>query len=120
MDDNFGEIRNTYKFNFHHQPSAPSPDRAIIVIELIKYFGIDFVINATPDELKNRFAEFVKPIEKSGRKNLPDVPLNSESLTGLRSITILDDSNNLTLYGVAALKEIAELMAKKLKTFYGV
>ncbi|MBX9268064.1 hypothetical protein [Chromobacterium violaceum] len=82
-----------------------SPGRRQIVGEIVTYFGIDQVIGSSPEQLMKFFAELAAVTRTIGMH--PKIPINGGALTGLRSVGIINDRDELTLLGVSIFKSIA-------------
>ena len=82
-----------------------SPGRRQIVREIITHFGVDFVITSTPEQLMSSFAQLAAETRAAGMH--PKVPINGGALTGLRSVGVINDRDQLTLLGVSVFKSIS-------------
>lgn len=82
-----------------------SPGRRHLVGEIVRYFGIDRVIASKPDELITTFAQLAEETRAAGRH--PKIPISGGAMTGLRSVGVINDRDELTLLGVSIFKSIA-------------
>jgi hypothetical protein len=100
------EIETPYLRFLHHANGEVSPGRRQIVSQIVCYLGVDRVIASRPDELLRAFSDFVLMMPADGFH--PALPINSGAMTGLRSIGLINDRNELTLVGVSVFKTIAK------------
>ncbi|UDM17911.1 hypothetical protein [Vogesella sp. XCS3] len=82
-----------------------SPGRRAIVGDIVSYLGADKVIRSDPKELMTLFAQLAAETRAAGMH--PNVNINGGAFTGLRSVGIINDRDDLTLLGVSIFKSIA-------------
>lgn len=99
------EAEEPYRQFLHFANGELSPGRRHIVSEIVSYFGVDRVIAAKPEELITTFAQLAKEIRAAGMH--PNIPINGGAMTGLRSVGVINDRDELTLVGVSIFKSIA-------------
>ena len=80
----------------------------IIKVIVDGIFGIDKVLMSNQNELITSFVTVSKEIHEM--KHFHTHGLNAGALTGLRSVGIIDQNDQLTLAGVSAFKCVAEIM----------
>lgn len=100
-------IKNTPKIPLQSGTGEISEGRINIISEIVDgILGIDFVINAPPQELIDSFSKISEGVRKNGFYK--DTTLNGGGLTGLRSVGIINESDQLTTFGVSVFKRVAE------------
>ena len=99
------EVEGPYEQFLHYANAEVSPGRKHIVSEIVKYLGVDFVISSSPQNLIASFSKVSMDVKKFGMH--PEMPINGGAMTGLRSVGIISDSDQLTLVGVSVFKTIA-------------
>jgi chaperonin cofactor prefoldin len=100
------ELEVPYQQFLHYANAELSPGRRQIVGEIVSYIGIDRVIAFKPEEIMRAFAQLAAETRVTGMH--PNIPINGGALTGLRSVGLINDRDELTLVGVSMFKSIAK------------
>jgi hypothetical protein len=100
------EVEEPFVRFLHYANAEVSPGRRAIVGDIVNHIGLDRVISSKPDELVNAFSDVASKARTAGVH--PKIPINGGALTGLRSIGLIDDRDELTLVGVSVLKTLAK------------
>lgn len=99
------EAEEPYRQFFHYANAELSPGRRQIVGVIVSHLGADWVSAARAEEIVNAFARVAAETRAAGMH--PQVPINGGALTGLRSVGLINDRDELTLVGVSMFKAIA-------------
>jgi hypothetical protein len=99
------EVEQPYRQFLHHANGELSPGRRQIVGEIVTHFGVERVIASKPEDLIAEFAQLAAETRASGMH--PNVRINGGAFTGLRSVGLINDRDELTLVGVSVFKSIA-------------
>lgn len=84
-----------------------SEGRRHIVREIVSaLLGADFVIKANSQDLINAFSPISREIIEM--RHFQTHSLNAGAMTGLRSVNIIDNNDQLTTYGVSVFKAMAK------------
>lgn len=105
LESQIREIEEPYLQFLHYANAEVSPGRKYIVGEICSYLGVDYVIESTPAVLVKSFDAIYSDVERNGMH--PKISINGGAMTGLRSVGIISDKNQLTLVGVSVFKTIA-------------
>lgn len=105
VENQIREIQDPYLQFLRYANAEVSPGRKHIVGEICSYLGIDYVIESTPEVLVKSFDAVYSDVERNVMH--PEIPINGGAMTGLRSVGIISDRNQLTLVGVSVFKTIA-------------
>jgi hypothetical protein len=106
------EAEEPYLQFLHYANAELSPGRRQIVSEIVSHFGVDWVAAARAEEIMKAFTQLAAATRAEGMH--PQVPINGGALTGLRSVGLINDRDELTLVGVSMFKAIAkELKSNK-------
>ncbi len=91
-----------------------SPSTKQNISQIIDYLGVEFVLDATPEQLSQAFSEYNRNMVETGKSwNLPESTVNEGAITGFRGNGIVtQDHQSLTDFGVKAFKDIAQEKAK--------
>lgn len=100
------ESEAPYQLLRPHVSGDLSLGRRQIVGDIVTYFGIDKVIESTPEQLMSSFAQLVMETRNVGFH--PQARVNGGAFTGLRSVGIINDKDELTPFGISVFKNIAE------------
>jgi hypothetical protein len=99
------EVEAPYRQFLDHANGELSPGRRYIVGEIVTYFGINQVLASNPEKLIATFAQFAAEVRTYGMH--PNIPINGGAFSGLRSVGLINDKDELTLLGVSVFKSIA-------------
>lgn len=99
------EVQDPYLQFLRYANAEVSPGRKHIVGEICSYLSLDYVIESTPEILIKSFDAIYSDVERNGMH--PKIPINGGAMTGLRSVGIISQENQLTLVGVSVFKTIA-------------
>lgn len=106
------EIEEPYlRFLYHRQSRIQtSPGRQSIVTNVIKYLGVENVLDMSPNELVEAFSTISAAVSVGSKEMFSKTGLNGGGLTGLRSVGIVDSHNQLTHIGISVFKSTAKEM----------
>jgi predicted PurR-regulated permease PerM len=102
------EIEEPYERFLYYANATVSPGRQQIVREIVSYLGVATVLSISPDKLIEAFSRIAEAVNANGMLSNP--PINKGAMTGLRSVGIIDQNDQLTLVGVSVFKSIAREM----------
>lgn len=100
------EAETPYRQFLHYANAELSPGRRQIVGDIVSHLGADWVLAAKVEDVVNAFAKVAAETRTSGMH--PQVSINAGALTGLRSVGLINDRDELTLVGVSMFKAIAK------------
>jgi len=106
------EVERPYRQFLAYANGGLSPGRRRIVSEIVSHFGIDKVIGSKPEELIATFAQLVAETRAAGMH--PQIPINGGSFTGLQSVGLINERDELTLVGISVFKSIAKELKSNL------
>lgn len=105
VESQIREIQDPYLQFLHYANAEVSPGRKYIIEDICNYLGVDYVIESKPDSLVESFDAVYSDVEQNGMHS--KMRINGGAMTGLRSIGIISNKNQLTLIGVSVFKTIA-------------
>jgi hypothetical protein len=100
------EVEEPYRQFLHHANGELSPGRRQIVSEIVAHFGVDWVVASKPEAIMQAFSKLAAETHMHGIH--PKVGVNGGAFTGLRSVGLINDKEQLTLVGVSVFKSIAK------------
>ncbi len=100
------EVEEPYLQFLHYANGELSPGRRRIVGDIVSHLGVEWVITTKPEEIMRAFARLAAETRAAGMH--PHIHINGGALTGLRSVGLITDRDDLTLVGVSMFKAIAK------------
>ncbi|ENM5891574.1 hypothetical protein E5115_004089 [Vibrio mimicus] len=113
LQNQLREIEDPYVRFLEYANAEVSPARKEFLAVIINHLGIDYVISSTPNDLINSFEKVVNEIDRN-RGIHPVIKVPVALLSALRSVGIVNRSEQLTLVGVSVFKTIARDMKDSL------